>query len=112
MITMPSHHMVDPDFMKKKCLYCGNELKDTEWDSDHSMQKHYKINKCTSCGREAKILVEFDGDGSDSWSSPIEKKVGDNWKILNILGQGKNTEEKSPEDKKLENRVDSKAEKK
>jgi predicted RNA-binding Zn-ribbon protein involved in translation (DUF1610 family) len=108
MMIMTSHHMIESEAAKHKCLYCGNELKENEWDSDHAMQKHYKVNKCSSCGRETKILVEFDGDGSDSWMSPVEKKVGDKWKIINILGQSKNTGEKSSEDKKLERIVDSK----
>ncbi|MFW6013805.1 MAG: hypothetical protein ACOCZ6_04035 [Nanoarchaeota archaeon] len=71
---MSAHHLLNENDMKKKCLYCGNELDICEWESQHYVEKHYKTNSCTTCGKEAIVEVGFEGSGHDSWAAPFNTK--------------------------------------
>ncbi len=86
---MTAHHNVGSDLQKDNCIYCGNNLDPKKWTSEHVIDRHYKTNSCGSCGKEAKMEVDFVGDGTDSWAQPIEKQLEDNRKIQKFIGSPK-----------------------
>ncbi|MBN2458127.1 hypothetical protein JXB31_03295 [Candidatus Woesearchaeota archaeon] len=99
---MTAHHLFSSDHLKHRCMYCGNDLVDKDWESDHVMEKHYKVNKCRKCGKNAKIAVGFDGDGNDSWAMPIEKQLEKNSRIMTIVGHQKKNNADEKKVKELE----------
>lgn len=72
---MTAHHIITSDILKEKCAYCSSCLDISKWESDHVSGRHYKINICPCCKKEAKIEVDFDGDGTDSWAIPIDEHL-------------------------------------
>lgn len=71
---MSAHHLLKETEIKNNCLYCGENFDPSSWETHHNMKRHYKINHCSSCHRTAKIEVDFEGSGHDSWSSPFKIK--------------------------------------
>jgi ribosomal protein L31 len=49
-------------------MYCSNRLDIKRWKSDFSNHKHYKINKCESCGKESRVDVDYHGSGHEEWT--------------------------------------------
>ena len=74
------HHLVSEISQKTFCIYCKREVPSNEWKSDWHLEMHYKTLKCTSCGRDLHIRVNFEGSGHDSWAGlkkcgTIEEKI-------------------------------------
>lgn len=56
-----------------KCEYnCGNQLDRKKWKSTFNAHKHYKENKCDSCGKTTRVEVEYGGSGHEEWNGETE----------------------------------------
>jgi NAD-dependent SIR2 family protein deacetylase len=66
------HHIVNEINQREQCVYCGNNLSDKRWYSEHSMEHHYKS---VECGERVRVKVNFIGSGHDTWDKTIEDKI-------------------------------------
>lgn len=55
-----------------KCMYCSGGLDRKEWKSRFIGHKHYKVNSCKGCGKEARVDVEYEGSGHEEWDGEID----------------------------------------
>jgi len=72
------HHNLKEEDLKNQCLYCGETFSDKEqWDSRFELEKHYKTFKCSTCGKDHSIAVDFAGSGHDHWdkTNSWKKKI-------------------------------------
>jgi ribosomal protein L31 len=49
-------------------MYCSNQLDRSKWKSEFHDHKHYKTNRCESCGKESRFDVDYHGSGHEEWT--------------------------------------------
>ena len=59
---------------KQQCLYCGKQLQDRSWHSEHDANRHYKTTVC-DCGKRLSLRVDFWGSGHDNWDQTWKQRT-------------------------------------
>ncbi|MFO7711474.1 MAG: hypothetical protein R6V53_06920 [Candidatus Woesearchaeota archaeon] len=60
--------------LREQCLYCGKNLNDSPWTSEHDLNRHYKSTVC-ECGKKVTLRVDFWGSGHDKWNQYWKKNL-------------------------------------
>jgi len=63
-------HLIKEENLSQECGYCHAPV--SGWKSTHDKDVHYKTTTC-SCGKEARLKVDFIGNGDDEWNEKKKK---------------------------------------